>query len=204
MTDLHDANYHLLFDREKLLKALKILAADLEPSVHWISVSHQDGMASITAGVSRSVIPATGHWDETIYVDAEWVRLMATLLPDVNPLSLRIKNGRFYTNTYSQSCRLSLPRRTDTSNKLSAKSRKTRISKAAALLSDFRVTERALETLVNSIQAQREPLWQPEEKTMISTVAKAWAQLAPLGVETSDLRAFLDESIRYAFVGKKE
>jgi hypothetical protein len=145
-----------------------------------------------------------GNWDETIFVDAEWVRIMATLLPDVNPVSLLIKNGRFYTNTYSQSCRLSLPRRTDTTRKLSAKSRETRISKAAALLSDFRVTERTLERLVNSIQAQREPLWQPEEKAMIAAVAKAWAQLAPLGVETSDLRTFLDETIRHAFIGKKE
>jgi hypothetical protein len=204
MTDLHDANYHLLFDRETLFEALKTLAADLEPSVHWISISYKDGKSRITAGVSSSVIPATGHWDGTIFVDAEWVRLMATLLPDINPLSLRIKNGRFYTNTYSQSCRLSLPRRTDTRNKLSAKNRETRISKAAALLGDFRVTERSLETLVNSIRAQREPLWQPEEKAMIAAVAKAWTQLAPLGVETSDLRTFLDEAIRYAFVRNKE
>src|ERR1035438_6476541 len=166
MTDLHDANYELLIDREKLLEALKTLAVDLEPSVHWISISHQDGKTSITARASRSIIPAMGHWDETIFVDAEWVRVMATLLPDVNPLSLRIKNGRFYTNTYSQSCRLSLPRRTDTRSKLSVKSRETRISRAAALLSDFRVTEKTLEGLVNSIQAQREPLWQPEEKAI--------------------------------------
>lgn len=204
MKNLQDANFQLLFDRETLLQALQKLAATLDKSVRWISISYQGGKASITAGTATSVVPAKGHWEETIFVDAEWVRLSATLLPNVDPLSLRVTKGRFYTNTYSQECRLSLPVKNDTKPSISAKNREARISKAAALLSDFRVTNEAIEALIKSVTAHREPNWQPEEKALITAVAKAWIQLAPLGVETNDLRTFLDDAIRYAFVGKSE
>jgi hypothetical protein len=204
MTNLLDIESHLLFDRQTLLLALKKLAASLEKSVRWISISYADGKSVITAGTACAVVPAEGNWDEPIFVDAAWVRLSATLLANVDPVSLRVKNGRFYTNTYSQECRLCLPERADTKPSISAKSREKRISKAAAFLGDFRITEKAVEGLVNSIQSQRDPLWQPNETAMVSAVAKAWIQLAPLGVETTDLRKFLDDAIRYAFVGGKE
>ena len=34
---------------------------------------------------------------------------------------------------------------------------------------------------------------------MIATVAKAWALLAPLGIETSDLRSLIDNAVRNGF-----
>jgi hypothetical protein len=39
---------------------------------------------------------------------------------------------------------------------------------------------------------------------MIATVAKAWIVLAPLGVETSDLRSLIDNAVRNAFTGKSK
>jgi len=39
---------------------------------------------------------------------------------------------------------------------------------------------------------------------MIATVAKAWIVLAPLGVETSDLRSLIDNAVRNALQGSQK
>ena len=46
--------------------------------------------------------------------------------------------------------------------------------------------------------------WQEGEETMITAVSKAWAILAPLGVETSDLRSLMDRAVRTAWKTKKD
>ena len=61
------------------------------------------------------------------------------------------------------------------------------------------MSRKDLEALVAEARARGPASWRPEEKKMIALVARAWEMLAPLGVETSDIRRLVDKAVRNAW-----
>jgi hypothetical protein len=70
---------------------------------------------------------------------------------------------------------------------------------AACILKPLRIDREALESLVVEARARGPAQWRPEEKKMIARVARVWEILAPLGVETSDIRRLVDKAVRNAW-----
>ena len=124
---------------------------------------------------------------------------MAKLLPKGDPIFLRTNGGLFYTNNFSQTFRLSLPRKSLAGQQISKVYREQCLEKAATLLKPFRITPDDLEKMVDGVQTRGPSSWLRQEKAMIELTAKAWAVLAPLGVETGDLRVVINEAVRTAF-----
>jgi len=190
----------LLVSRERLQHALGILAGSLDSKTRWASLSHKDGQLKIVAGMTNCDVEAKGHWPETIFIDANWVRGMGGLIPPGDPIILRAEGGHFYTNRFSQLCRLDIPQSGGNDpTSVSRKSRANRVDKAAKLLSPFRVSPEDLESMIESVQSRGVSVWRRDERQMVALVAKAWAVLAPLGVETGDLRDLIDNAVTNAF-----
>ena len=62
-----------------------------------------------------------------------------------------------------------------------------------------RETNKDLEQLVAEARAKGSASWSIEEKRMASIVAKAWVLLAPLGIETTDIRRLVNKAVRNAW-----
>ena len=43
------------------------------------------------------------------------------------------------------------------------------------------------------------PSWSEEDKKMLAIIARAWVLLAPLGVETADIRRLVNNAVRNAW-----
>ena len=63
----------------------------------------------------------------------------------------------------------------------------------------LRIRRSHLEELVSEVRARGTASWSGEEKKLIAITAKAWVLLAPLGVETSDIRRLVDKAVRNAW-----
>jgi hypothetical protein len=73
------------------------------------------------------------------------------------------------------------------------------IAEAARILKPLLVKQSDLEAVVADARARGTPSWSEEEKKMIAIIAKAWALLAPLGVEPADIRRLVNNAVRNAW-----
>jgi hypothetical protein len=73
------------------------------------------------------------------------------------------------------------------------------ILEAARLLSPLLITKWDLAALVVEAGERGTPSWSEEDKKMLAIIAKAWVLLAPLGVETADIRRLVDQAVRNAW-----
>jgi hypothetical protein len=116
---------------------------------------------------------------------------------------LRVENGRLYASKYSEPCKWSTEENPlDTS--LGTFSEEQRIFEAATVLKPFLVGKGDIQSLVYTARNRGPATWLESEETMISAVSRAWALLAPLGVETSDLRNLVDGAVRNAWKAQRE
>ncbi len=73
------------------------------------------------------------------------------------------------------------------------------IEEAAKVLKPLLIKRSDLEELVAEARAKGTASWSTDEKKMTSIVAKAWVILAPLGIETTDIRRLVDKAVRNAW-----
>ena len=73
------------------------------------------------------------------------------------------------------------------------------ILEAARILKPLLITKWDLVALVVEARARGTASWSEEDKKMIAIIAKAWVLLAPLGVETADLRRLVNDAVRNAW-----
>ena len=73
------------------------------------------------------------------------------------------------------------------------------IAEAGRILKPLFVKQSDLEAVVVEARARGTPSWSEEEKKMIAIIAKAWVLLAPMGVETSDIRRLVNNAVRNAW-----
>lgn len=201
MNSNESTQFDVLVRREELREAISVLSGALDARTRWASITMSNGQLSLTAGESNQVITASGEWPDTVFFRVNWVREMTALLPQTNPIRLRVQDGRFLTNSFSIPCRFRLPHRSNAS-KLAPQREKQRIERAAKILAPFFIRTEDIEALVTEAIMFGESRWQPEQSAMINATAKAWTVLAPLGVEIDDIRVLMEESIRHALVRK--
>jgi hypothetical protein len=129
---------------------------------------------------------------------------MNSQMPSGNPLVLRVDKKHFYINSFGVPCREAAKKKAPApANVEPSREDLRRIGHAAKLLEPFHVTAQDVIELVKQAQAAGQSSWTTDETTMIATVAKAWSFLAPLGVETSDLRSLIDDAVRNALIRKQ-
>jgi len=192
----------LLIGRADLAEALRIVAHLMGKRVSGASLTYEDGWLFIAAGRAVAKAPARGFWPLTIVVPSSWVRRLGRSLPPGDPVSLRVENGRIYANSYSEPCQWSIEELPLHPSVNDAPTRASRIFEAATALKPFLVGREDIESLIKEVHARGNPMWREEEAPMIAAVAKAWEFLAPLGVETADLRRIVDMAVRDAWKAK--
>jgi hypothetical protein len=124
-------------------------------------------------------------------------------MPAGDPIHLRVDAGRLYANRYSEPCAWTpgeqpVPAEPPTIEPPTI-DENLLILKAARILKPLRIERSHLEELVSEGRARGTASWSVEEKKMITIVAKAWVLLAPMGVETSDIRRLVDSAVRNAW-----
>ncbi|MCL5262741.1 MAG: hypothetical protein M1568_00555 [Acidobacteria bacterium] len=201
MNSNENTKYDVSVRREDLQKAVSVLSGILDAHTRWASITMCNGQLSLTAGESNQVIPANGQWPDAVYFRVNWVRKMAALLAKTDPIRLRVQGGHLLTNSYSIPCRFRLTYRSN-AGKLERQREKQCVERAAKILAPFFIRTEDIEALVAEATMFGEPRWQPGQSAMINATAKAWAVLAPLGVEIDDIRVLMEESIRHALVRK--
>ena len=193
----------LIVARTDLAEALGIVSCLMGRRVQAASLRFEDGWLFITAGMGVAKAPAQGDWPLTIIVGSSWVRRLAKSLPPGDPVLLHVENGRLYANKYSEPCQWSAVER-PLHPSLEKVTEERRILEAATVLKPYLVGREGIETLVKTARNRGPATWLESEETMISAVSRAWAILAPLGVETSDLRNLVDSAVRNAWEAKKD
>jgi hypothetical protein len=158
----------------------------------------------IAVGEADCAIAADGRWAKPVSIDASWIPKMNRLMPAGNPLVLRVEKKHFYINSFGVPCHDVAKKKPPAPSKVEPSREAIRsIGEAAKLLEPFHVTAQDVIELVKKAKCAGPPLWTAEETKMIATVAKAWALLAPLGIETSDLRFLIDNAVRNGFTRKR-
>jgi hypothetical protein len=188
--------------RADLANALEIVAGVMGKRVSGASLRFEDGWLYIEAGNAVAKASARGVWPLTIIVGASWVRRLAKSLPADDPVRLHVNDGRLYANRYSEPCvwtSIERPLKPEAPEM----DEKRLILEAARVLKPLRIRREDLESLVGEARARGPALWRVEEKKMIGLVSKAWSMLAPLGVETADIRRLVDDGIRHAWRNSK-
>jgi hypothetical protein len=186
--------------RDDLSKAVGIVSRLVEKWNKGVSLRFEDGWLFIEAGHGHAVakVPARGQWPLTIIVGVSWVRRLAKNMPAGNPIRLHVEEGRLYTNRYSQRCSW-----TSVDSPLHPEvpglDEKAVILEAAKILKPLRINREDIEKLVSETRARGTSRWFIQEKKMISIIAKAWALLAPLGIEPADIRRLSDNAVRDAW-----
>lgn len=181
--------------RADLLHAVEIVAGLMGKQPSGASLQFEDGWLYIESGRGIAKTPARGTWPLTIIVGASWVRRLARSMPAGDTIRLRVDEGRIYANRYSEPCTLTAvdqpinPKRPQLNE----------ILEAARILKPLLIKRSDIETLVAEARAKGLVSWSEEEKKMIAIVAKAWVLLAPLGVETADIRRLVDNAVRNAW-----
>jgi hypothetical protein len=184
--------------RADLVQALKIVARAIGKRPGDASFRYEDGCLSIEAGNTVADAPARGTWPLPIFVGTSWVRRLAKRMPTGDPIHLRVDAGRLYANRYSEPCAWT-PREQPVLAEPPTIDENLLILEASRILRPLRIRRSHLEELVSEARARGTASWSEEEKKMIAIVAKAWVLLAPLGVETSDLRRLVDQAVRNAW-----
>lgn len=198
MTPPSDPPYGLDLSRADLAMALKIVARAIGRRPVDASVRFEDGWLSIEADNTVADAPARGTWPLPIFVAASWVRRLAKRMPAGDPIHLRVDAGRLYANRYSEPCAWT-PKEQPAPAEPPPIDENLLILEAARILQPLRITSSHLEELVSEVRARGTASWSVEEKKMIALVAKAWVLLAPMGVETSDIRRLVGEAVRNAW-----
>ena len=199
-----DPRYELEVSRADLAQALKIVARVVAKSSVDASFRFEDGCLSIEADNTVVDAPARGTWPLPIFVGASWVRRLAKRMPAGDPILLRVDAGWLYANRYSEPCAWA-PREQPAPTGTPAPTEPPKIDEnllileSARILKPLRIRRSHLEELVSEARARGSASWTQEEKRMIALVAKAWVLLAPLGVETTDLRRLVDTAVRNAW-----
>jgi hypothetical protein len=190
-----DPPYALEVARADLLPAVEIVAGLMGKQPSGVSLQFEDGWLWIESGAGIAKIPARGTWPLTIIVGRSWVRRLAKSMPAGDPVRLRVEEGRLYANRYSEPCT-----RTAVKQPINPKGPQLdKILDAARILKPLLISKWDLAALVVEARARGTVSWSVEEKKMIAIVAKAWVLLAPLGVETSDIRRLVDNAVRNAW-----
>lgn len=198
------SQYEVRVEREELLRYIAVLSKSINSKDKVARISFDDGWLMIAFGEADFAIAAEGKWAKPVSIDASWIQKMNRLLPAGNPLVLRVEKKHFYINTFGVPCHeVAKKKRTPPPSAIEPSREVLRsIGQAAKLLKPFHVTAQDVIELVKKAQSVGPPSWTADETKMIATVAKAWALLAPLGIETSDLRTLIDNAIRNGFTRK--
>jgi len=184
---------------DDLSKAIRIVSKLVEKWNKGVSLRFEDGWLYIEAGHGHAVAkaPARGRWPLTIIVGLSWVRRLAKNMPAGDPIRLHVnvEENRLYTNRYSERCSWTTVD-SPFHPEIPGLDVKAVISEAAKILKPLRINREDLEKLVSEIHPRGASHWSIQEMKMISIVAKAWALLAPLGVEPDDIRRLTDTAVR--------
>jgi ATP-dependent DNA helicase RecG len=195
MTPRSDPPYELEVARTDFSQAVEIVAGLMGKQASGVSLQFEDGWLWIESGAGIAKTPARGTWPLTIIVGRSWVRRLAKNMPAGDPIHLRDEEGRLYANRYSEPCR-----RTAAKQPINPKGPELdKIMEAARILKPLRITKWDLALLVVEARGKGKPSWSEEDKKMIAMIAKAWMLLAPLGVETADLRRLVNDAVRNAW-----
>lgn len=195
------SQYEVRVEREELLRYLTVLSKSISAKDKIAQIAFDDGWLMIAVGEADFAIAAEGKWAKPISIDASWIPKMNRLMPAGNPLTLRVEKKHFYISSFGVPCREAAKKRSAPAISKVEPSRAVlrNIREAAKLLGPFHVTAQDVIELVKKVQSAGPSSWTAEETKMIATVAKAWTLLAPLGVETSDLRSVIDNAVRNGF-----
>jgi hypothetical protein len=190
-----DPPYELEVARADLTQAVEIVAGLMGKHASGVSLQFEDGWLWIESGAGIAKTPARGTWPLTIIVGRSWVRRLAKNMPADDPVRLRVEEGRLYANRYSEPCA-----RTAVKQPIKPEGPQLdKILEAARILKPLLITKWDLAALVVEASARGTASWSEEDKKMIAIIAKAWALLAPLGVETADLRRLVNDAVRNAW-----
>jgi hypothetical protein len=193
-----DQPYRLEVSRADLAQALKIVARAIRKGPGDASLRFGEGSLSIDAYNTVADAPACGTWPLPIFVGTSWISRLARRLPAGDPINLRVDAGRLYANRYSEPCAWT-PREQPAPAEPPPIDEDLLIHEAVRILKPLRVRRSQLVELVSEARAKTTASWSVEEKKMIAIVAKAWVLLAPLGVETADIRRLVDKAVRNAW-----
>jgi hypothetical protein len=190
-----DPPYELEVARADFLQSVEVVAGLMGKKPSGVSLQFEDGWLWIESGAGIAKSPARGTWPLTIIVARSWVRRMAKNTPAGDPVRLRVEEGRLYANRYSEPCT-----RTAVKQPVNPKGpQQDNILEAARILKPLLITKWDLFALVVEARERGTPSWSEEDKKMIAIIAKAWVLLAPLGVETADLRRLVNDAVRNAW-----
>jgi len=195
MTPNSDQPYELEVARADLLHAVEIVAGLMGKQSSAVSLQFEDGWLWIESGAGIAKTPARGTWPQTIIAGRSWVRRLAKNMPAGDPVRLRVEEGRLYANRYSEPCT-----RTAVKQPINPTApHPDTILEAARILKPLLITKWDLAALVVEASARATSSWSEEDKKMLGIIAKAWVLLAPLGVETADLRQLVNNAVRNAW-----
>jgi len=195
MTPQSDGPYELDVARADLIHAVEIVAGLMGKQSSGVSLQFEDGWLWIESGAGIAKTPARGTWPLTIIVGRSWVRRLAKNMPVGDPVRLRVEEGRLHANRYSEPCA-----RTAVKQPIHPEGPQLdKILEAARILKPLFITKWDLAALLVEAGARGTASWSEEDKKMIAMIAKAWALLAPMGVETADLRRLVNDAVRNAW-----
>lgn len=198
MTRLASTPANLALGRADLTHGLKIVARGIGKHAGEASLRFENGLLSVEAHGTVASAPASGAWPIPIFVHASWVRRLARRMPSGDPLRLQIKEDRIYLERYSEPCAVTptvIPPNPD----LPQIDEDGLIEEAAKVLKPLLIKRSDLEELVAEARAKGAASWSSDERKMTAIVARAWVLLAPLGIETTDMRRLLDKAVRNAW-----
>ena len=198
MTRLASTPASLSVGRADLTHALKIVARGIGRYAGEANLRFENGLLSVEAHGTVASAPASGVWPIPIFVQASWVRRLSRRMPPGDPLRLEIKEDRIYLERYSEPCALT-PKAIPANPDLPQIDQKGLIEEAAKVLKPLLIKRSDLEELVAEARAKGAVPWSIDEKRMTSIIAKAWVLLAPLGVDTTDIRRLVDKAVRNAW-----
>jgi hypothetical protein len=206
MTTQSNPECLLEVSRAEMVLAVKTVARAIGNRRGGARLRFEDARLVIEVEGTVAEVPANGSWPLPIYVRGTWVRMLAKRMPAGDPIHLRVEAGRLHANRYSESCSL-----VPIEPPLPAEPSRERfqaspviddnisIAEAARILKPLFVKQSDLEAVVVEARARGTPSWSEEEKRMIAIIAKAWVLLAPMGVETSDIRRLVNNAVRNAW-----
>lgn len=198
MTRLASTPPNLSIRRADLTHALKIVTRGIGTYAGEARLQFENGIFSVEAHGTGASASASGAWPVPIFVHASWVRRMSRRMPPGDPLRLEIKEDRIYLERYSEPCALT-PKAIPTNPDLPQIDEKGLVEEAAKVLKPLLIKRSELEELVAEARAKGTASWSKDEKRMTAIVAKAWVLLAPLGVETTDIRRLIEKTVRNAW-----
>jgi hypothetical protein len=130
-----------------------------------------------------------------VHVPATWLRALAEVLPPADSLTLRVADGRVFTE--SPSCPVVAP--AAQSELITAQDRKRRILRAAGALNAFQIGKEDIEYLVDQSELDGGHGYHPDEHRLLKIMAEAWALLAVFGVGAEEIYWLVQHRFRQAW-----